>query len=991
MKKLSLKRLSIVILLMALFSFTGKSQEIIHGFKLIEKRFVKEVNADCYYFEHVKTGAKLLKIAAKDDNKTFSITFTTLPETDNGIAHILEHSVLNGSKNFPVKSPFDVLSKGSMNTFLNAMTSRDATSYPFASMNEKDYFNLMYVYMDAVFNPLLYTEPRILKQEGWHYELTSADAPLTYKGVVYNEMKGAFSNPQREHMSFILKSLYPDNVYGWESGGQPTAITTLTQKQFEDFHKKYYHPSNAYIFLYGDADMNKELEFIDSKYLSNYNKSTEKIAVKEQKAFPEMKKLHAYYPVMEGTPVKDKTSFSLNFVAGMAMDYTENMSLNILAEVLVNQESAPVRLALQKAGIGQDVSAMNLDYRKSGFTILVENANPEDKDKCLETIMTALKEVAKNGVNKEDLQGVLNRYEFRYREGSNAQKGITYLNRVESGWVFGNDPFMGLEYEKHLSAVRNGLKTRYFEGLIEKYMLNNTHAAYITFEPKPGLDKERNEQTEKELQAYKDKLTPEQIKQLVKETEELIVYQNTEDSPEAIATIPMLSLSDINPTSAYFTCKESSVGKNKVLYYDEFTNGIIYSNLMFDLRVLPQELIPYASLLSSIATSMNTDKYSYGDLNQALNMHTGSFSTYVTSYIENNDQNLLRPYFVVRSKMMNDKTDKMFELTREVILGLKLNDKERLKEILSRQQAQLENQLGRDGYGVAYGRINSYLTPQGMYDELCEGLEYFWFLDDLTTHFDEKSTEIIDNLQKVVTTLFVKDNMMATVTCGNKDFATFTQGLTNFSTKLPATAPVLKSWNLKPENKKEGIITTSKVQYVFSGYDINKLGYKWDGKMRVMNQILSTDFLYTQIRVVGGAYGGNSRISSDGLMFFSSYRDPNLKNTLDVYDKAGDYLDKFEADEATMTRYIIGTISELDAPLTPQQKGNISFAFYFNKRSKEDVQRERTAILQTKAADVKTYAKMIRDVAAQKVICVYGNTENIQAEKGLFKQIIKIK
>lgn len=972
------------------FVITINGQTMQHGFKLIEKRFVKEVNADCYYYEHVKSGAKLLKIASTDDNKTFGITFKTLPNSDNGVAHILEHSVLNGSKNFPVKSPFDVLGKGSLNTFMNAFTSRDATAYPFASMNDKDYFNLLYVYLDAVFNPLIYTESRILKQEGWHYELMHKDAPITYKGVVYNEMKGALSNPQRELIYQVLKNSFPDNAYGCESGGLPSAITTLTQTQFVDFHKKYYHPENSYIFLYGNADIDKELEFIDKNYLSKYTRTGKKITVADQKPFNKPKEVTSYYPVMQNASTADQTYLSLNFVTGHGTDYSLVLALKVICEVLVNQESGPVRIALQKAGIGQDVSAYVQEFNQNLLSLIVENANPQDKQKFKEVVYNTLNEVVKNGIDKEEIKGVINRKEFELREGSDAQKGISYMDQINVGWLFGNDPFIGLEYEKQLTEVKKALTSKYLEEIIQKYLINNNHCLLATLEPKQGLDKEKNDIIDKELEAYKATLSSEQIDALVKETNDLIAFQKSEDTPEALATIPMLSLSDINPKATFFSCEEKNIEGTKVLYHDEFTDGIIYSNQLFDMRVLPTELIPYASLLSDILGMMNTEKYSFGDLNRNLNIHTGEFFTAIRTYLENNDDNKMIPKFIVSSKIMNSKTDKLFELSQEVILKSKFTDKERLKEVLTRIQSQTDASFKKNGYSVANRRLLSYYSNEGMFNELTKGLEYYWFLNNLVKNFDSNSAQIASNLEKVSKLLFVKENLMSSVTCSKNDLDTYTKGLSSFSKVLYTEKPIYNTWKFNFEKKNEGILSASKVQFVLEGYDYKKLGYSWNGNMRVLSQILSSDYLHNQVRVIGGAYGGRCSFSLNGMVMFGSYRDPNLKSTIEVYNGIPDYLSKFETDEQSMTRYIIGTVSDLDAPLTIQQKGNTSFSYYLTKRTAADVQKDRDAILSSKPQDIRAYSKMIKDIIDQKAICVVGNTDKINAEKECFSKLIKV-
>ncbi|RQW03962.1 peptidase, partial [candidate division KSB1 bacterium] len=517
------------------------------GFELKEKKFVQEVNATCLLFEHTQSGARLLKIAADDDNKTFSIAFKTVPESDAGTPHIMEHSVLNGSKNFPVKSPFDVLAKGSLNTFLNAMTGSDITIYPVASMNDKDYFNLMHVYLDAVFNPLIYDDPRILKQEGWHHELTDAEAPIVYKGVVYNEMKGAYSNPVRELEYQVGRHLFPDNAYRFSSGGYPKAIPSLSLEAFLDYHRKYYHPSNSYIFLYGDADLSAELEFIDREYLSSYQRSDAKVSLPLQQPFAAMKKATAFYPVAAEADTVEQTYLAVSYVCGTNIEQKLTTALDILADVLVNQESGPVRIALQKQGIGKDVRAMVDPMQQNVFQIYVQNANPHESDRFLGVIRETLTQLVSDGLDKQAAEGTLNRLEFRLREGDDAQKGLTYNFRALNGWFFADDPFLSLEWEKPLAAIKKEMQEGYLEKVIQDYLLDNQHALLLTMKPKPGLEALLNDEVSQELGAFKASLSPEEIGRLVEETRELLDYQQREDDPTALATIPMLDLRDINP------------------------------------------------------------------------------------------------------------------------------------------------------------------------------------------------------------------------------------------------------------------------------------------------------------------------------------------------------------------------------------------------------------------------------------------------------------
>jgi presequence protease len=961
--------------------------QIYHGFKLLDKHFVKEVNAECLYFEHVKSGARLFKIANDDPNKTFSIAFKTDPESDCGTPHIMEHCVLNGSKNFPVKSPFDVLVKGSLNTYFNAFTSSDFTCFPFANMNDKDYFNVMNVYLDAVFNPLIYKDARILKQEGWHYELEKKDAPIVYKGVVYNEMKGAYSNPLRELNYLVNKNLFPDNGYRFTSGGYPAAIPKLTYEMFLNYHKKYYHPVNSHIMLYGNADLDKELEFIDTKYLSHYDKAIRPVIFPLQKPFGAMKEVTASYPVAEGSETKNQTFLTLSFVSGLNTDRATTMALNIIADLLVNQEAAPVRLALQEAGIGQDVNAGVNETKQNVFQIQAQNANAGDKDKFHQIVMSTLKDVVKKGFDKKAVEGAINRAEFQLREGDDAQKGITYNFQILPGWFFADDPYLTLEYEKPLVKVKTAIEGKYFETILQKFIIDNPHALLLVLEPKPGMEKDIKLKMEKELDVYKSSLADKDAEKLVKETQELMDYQKREDAGEDLAKMPLLERKDISPKSPWYALNEQKVADVPVLFHEEFTNDVVYANLLFDMRVLPVELIQYSALLAEVLGSQNTKNYSYGDLDVALNMHTGGFSTFISAYLENLDDNKLVPKFAVTSKVMNKKVNKMFDLLEEIVNKTSLGDEERLKAILVRHQARLDAQIKRNGYPYARMRTASYYSNVGMFNEMTGGIEYYRFISDLVKNFDSQSKEIVENLTKTASLLFKKDNMIVGVTCGKNDLPAFVKEAGKFIDALPKGEINYADWKFNLDKKNEGFLTASKVQYVIKGYNLKKLGYEWSGKMRVLSQILSSDWLQTRVRVMGGAYGGNSSFTQNGQVLFSSYRDPNLKETLDNYNAIPDYLDKLEVNDKDMTRYIIGTVSGLDRPLTPSQKGENAVSNYLQKIKPEDIQRDRDEVISTTLPDVKGMKKMVSDILGQNAFCVYGNEEKIKSQTDLFGKV----
>jgi Zn-dependent M16 (insulinase) family peptidase len=848
----------------------------------------------------------------------------------------------------------------------------------------------MHVYLDAVFNPLLYTDKRIFMQEGWHYELTAKDAPLEYKGVVYNEMKGAFSSAERELWYQIQKGLFPDNGYQFESGGYPSAIPTLTYEDFMNFHKNHYHPSNSYIFLYGDADMQAEMEFIDKEYLSKYDKTAVLNPVTEQKPFTVLKDVTAAYPVIEGGPVESQTYLSINWVIGRGSDPATTMALDILADVLVNQESAPIRKALQEAGIGKDIYATTQNLQQNTFDIVVQNANAVDKDSFKTVIMQTLKKVVEEKIDREALQGSLNRMEFRLREGNDAQKGLSYNIRAMVGWITTGNPFPALEYEPQLETLKEALNGTYLEDLVRKEMVENPFGLIVTLEPKPGLEKEHAAKIREELDAKRKTLTDAEVDTIIKNTEELIAFQKREDSPEAVATIPMLKLSDISPEAPWYEVTKEEKDGVPVLLHKEFTNDVVYMNFWFDMQVLPQEMIPYAAVLTELLGKMETGGLSYEQLDKALNINTGGFSSGLSVFLPEYRDDMMLSKLRVQMKTTPEKLDTSFRLLASILTSTKTGNQDRLGELLRRLQSQLEASVMQNGFGVARDRLESYFSKRGMFNDLTRGLDFYWFVTELVGKYEADPASTIAMLDKTREALFSKGNLIAGITCSEDDYAAYTKALPILLNNLKEAPVAIKAWDFTPEAKNEGILTASKVQYVLEGYDFNKLGLTWSGKWNVLSQIMSTDWLQTRIRVVGGAYGGFSGISRNGTLYLASYRDPNLKETLDNYMGTVDYLAGFQADSAAMTRYIIGTISNIDYLMTPSDKGELAFRRYFEKTTHEAVQKDRDEVLATSAADIRNMSGMIDKVLDQKVLCVYGNEDKVKSNKDLFRNLVKL-
>jgi Zn-dependent M16 (insulinase) family peptidase len=960
------------------------------GYRLIEKRFVKEVNADCYHLEHEKSGARIFKIAADDQNNAFCIGFKTLPEDNTGVAHILEHSVLNGSKNFPVKSPFDIMVAGSLKTFLNASTYKDRTLYPASSLNLKDYYNLMHVYFDAVFYPLIYDDPMIIMQEGWHHDIQDAQDDVIYKGVVYNEMNGAFSSPERNLYYQVNKHLFPDNTYQFSSGGLPEAIPDLTHDKFIAFHEKYYHPSNAYIYFYGNADLGTELAFIDSAYLSNFERKEIDAEIPLHVPFNEPIEVVESYSVAEGADTQDQTYVTMSFVIGDGADNATGMALDLLSDILVNQESAPIRLALQEAGLGSDVSSWTWAMRQHYFDITVTNANTIEKDSIQFIIRNTLAKVVKEGLDKEVIEGAINRMEFKLREGDDANKGVNYAYSNISTWMYIGDPFISFEYEKQLKVVKRALSTDYLEQIIENDLLNNPHSVLLALEPKPGLENQKRAQLKDELKKFKNELSKEELADLVQINKDLVEMQEQEDTPEALATVPMLSLSDINPDANWFEMQEKDFDSGKILHLNEFSNSILYAHHLFDLRATEQEKLPFVAVLSELLGKMNTSTYTFTELEKELQINTGGFSTTLVSYEDSKNNYQLQPKLRINTKATISKAEKQFELVKEIILNTDFSDTSRLKTILTKQHSRIEAGMKNNGYGIVRRRLKSYYSQDGMFDEIAKGMEYYWFLSDLLENYTSNADGLITTLQDLSSVLFSKENMVIAIACSEKNYRNIQPVLSTFVGDIPDEAVALHDWEFKLEPKNEGFKSASKVQYVAQGDNYFTLGYKLKGQLMVLSNIISRDWLHKEVRVKGGAYGGSGYFYSNGTLTFSSYRDPNLTSTLEAYRRTADYIATYEADSAQMTRNIIGTVSWFEYPYTVSDMARVALSRYYTGQTQEEFQQFRTEMLSTSLEDIRSLAPVIEKSLGRNNICVYGNQQVIDENEELFKVVHEI-
>lgn len=968
-------------------------KKIYSGFKLIEQKNINEINSVGRLFYHEKSGARLFHIENDDDNKVFSISFRTPPKDSTGVAHILEHSVLCGSRKFPVKEPFVELVKGSLNTFLNALTFSDKTMYPIASRNDKDFYNLMDVYLDAVFYPNIYSTPEIMMQEGWHYAIDSKEEDITYKGVVYNEMKGAFSSPDSILMRKIQESLFPDTPYGVESGGDPEFIPDLTQENFKAFHKNFYHPSNSYIFLYGNGNILEQLRFIDENYLKDFEKIDVASSIPLQKTFKAMKDIEIPYPIASGEKEEDKTFLSLNFVTSKSTDAETYLAFDILEHLLLETPAAPLKKALIDAEIGKDVfGSYDSSILEPTFSIVVKGSNISQKENFRKIIFDTLQKLVNEGIDKKLIEASINIKEFHLREADfgGYPKGLIYDIGCMDSWLYDASPMLHLEYNETFEKIKRALTTDYFEKLIEKYFLHNTHCSLLSLVPKKGLAEEKEKQVKENLAHFKASLSEAELDELIMQSAKLKERQEKEDSPEALATIPMISLKDINPKIEVPPTNEICENDMKVLLHPVFTNNIAYINLYFDTSSVQQNLLPYISLLSSTLGKLSTDKYNYQDLSNEINIHTGGISYSPKTFSENGTDKVFYPKLVIQSKSLTEKLPKLFEILSEVISKTNFDDHKRLKEIIQELKSKLEKKILERGHSVAVSRLYSYFSPVGNYDEMISGISFYKFISDIDAHFEAKADDIVKNLISVSKTIFNKNNLLTGVTFDSSEYDKFKTNFSLIYKNLSDTKLNKAAYSYELYAKNEGLLTSAKIQYNAKAGNFKDLGYKYSGSMNVLRLIMNYDYLWNKLRVQGGAYGAFNSYARNGNMFFASYRDPNLAESIDVYDKTFEYLKNFNANEREMTKYIIGSISDLDSPLTPSMKGELGDELYIRHIPAEDLQKERNEVLNTTVDIIRSFSDLLRDTMNQNYLCVLGNEEKIKENSALFKNMINV-
>lgn len=965
-----------------------KAHKNISGFELESKKWIEDIHSTAMIFKHIKSGAKLIYLQNQDENKVFSINFRTPVYDNTGVNHIIEHSVLCGSEKYPVKDPFLIMTKQSLNTFLNAYTGADFTMYPVASRNNKDFENLMGVYLDAVFHPNISKDSRILKQEGWHYEVNKDTGELNYNGIVYNEMKGTYSSPQVILSNNINKSLFKETSYSFESGGNPENIPELSYEKFIQTYKKYYIPSNSSIYLYGNLDIEKTLKYIDNNYLSKLKKTNVDSEIKLPKKFETNVEKVGLYPVAKDADTSNKTYLSYNYAIDKVSNIENVLAFDMLQSILMNTESSPLRKALSDRGIGSNgYASFDSSTKQPTFSIIATNANESEKYKFKSVVEDALKKIVKEGFDKELVNSVFTNLEFSFHsENSDANRGMNYMSTSLNCWNNDLSPTEYLEITPALNKIKSKLSNRYLEKLIQKYLIDNKHNSLVVLKPSNGLNEKKDQILKNKLAAYKKSLSEIQLSKINKDNEELKKWQDTEDSKENLSKMPALTALDLTSKAEEIPTIEKLQGGIKVLYHPIFTDGITYSNLYFDSSKVPQDKILYLKLLSNILGNVSTEKYNFKQLSNNIRKDTGGISFNSTQFNDNIDSDEYHPKMCIAVNTINSSLPKALGLLDEIMNHSVFDDKTQMKGLIKALKANYEDMFINGGNKLALVRTLSYLSNSGKYNDLGY-LPYYNFISDLDKNFDEKFDDIVVNLNLVKDVVFNKEGLVVSYTGDGENYDDFASSLESFGEKINNKTFPTQNYKFDFSNKNEAFVIPSQVQYVVKAGNLKNAGINYNGKMMVAENILNSDYLWKELRVKGGAYGGAMRFTNHEVLFYS-YRDPNLKETLNTYNGAVKFLKNFKANDKEMTNYIIGTIGSMDNLTSPYYRGSIGDNMYFTRTTQDDIQKLRNEVLSTTAEDIRKFADVLDDVMKQNLHCVVGSETKVNENKVLFDRII---
>lgn len=962
--------------------------EDLSAYEIIEKRQIADINSVSYLCRHKKTGAHVALLSNDDENKVFYVGFRTPPEDSTGVAHILEHSVLAGSENFPVKDPFVELVKGSLNTFLNAMTYPDKTVYPVASCNDKDFQNLVHVYLDAVFYPNIYKKEQIFQQEGWHYELNQDTGNLEINGVVYNEMKGAFSSPDDVLERELMNSLYPHTTYGCESGGDPEVIPKLTYEQFLDFHRQYYHPSNSYIYLYGNMDMAEKLTFIDEQYLSAFDALEVDSEIGMEPAFTTANRVVREYPISEGEKEEENTYLSLNVTVGDSLDKELYVAFQILDYALCSAPGAPLKQTLVDKGIGKDVySIYENGIKQPYFSVVAKDTSLDREEEFLSTIETVLKDVVDKGFDEKALLAGINYYEFKYREADfgSYPKGLMYGLQVLDSWLYDESrPFIHIEANETFKTLRSKVGTGYFEELVNKYLLHNTHRSVVILKPVAGLSEKREAALRAELAEIKAKLSQEELHRIEEQYQQLRAFQETVDTPEDLAKLPLLKREDMKKEPSGFVNEERSLGDTTLLYHKLFTNGIGYLRLLFNVQNIPEEYFPYIGLLKGCLGLLNTENYQYGDLFNEMNLITGGMAAVNNAYSNVDDMTQCRVTLELKTKVFYGNLDKAIALMQEIILTSDFADTKRLYEIIAEGKSRMQAQMMSGGHSVAASRAISYGSVPGAINEVLSGVPFYKLISNLEQNFEQEKTKVAQKLATLAQMIFRPENLMVDFVGEEEALARLGEPISKLKKALYTCPAAQGEYIPQVSRKNEGFMTSGQVQYVCRAGNFRRQGLPYHGALRVLKVMLGYEYLWTNVRVKGGAYGCMCSFGKSGDSYFVSYRDPNLSKTIDVFEKAAQAVAEFQADERTMTQYIIGAVSDLDMPMNPAAKGLYSLSAYMTGVTNEMLAKEREQVLGATPEDIRALSAYIKAFMGEGFLCVVGNAGKIKEEEKIF-------
>ena len=956
-----------------------------HGFELVREETIPELDTRGILYKH-RTGAELLSLVNEDENKVFGINLRTPPTDSTGVAHILEHAVLCGSRKYPVKEPFVELLKGSLNTFLNAFTYPDRTCYPVASQNLRDFYNLVDVYLDAVFHPRL--TPQVLQQEGWHYELEDAGDPLAYKGVVFNEMKGAYSDPEHLLLEYAQHSIFPDNTYGVESGGHPSCIPDLTYEQFEGFHRKFYHPANARVYFYGNDDPEHRLLLLE-EYFKEFEPRRVDSAIAPQRPFAAPRRLVHPYAVSQEGDSDNQSMVAVNWLLEDGLDAETTMALHILDHILIGTPASPLHKALIDSGLGEEVVGAGLEseLRQVYFSVGLRGVRRQRADEVEELILNTLGKLARKGIDGDLVAAAMNTAEFRLRENNTGSfpRGLALMLRSLSTWIYDRDPFAHLGFERPLNSIASRLRDGGlgFPDLIREYFLDNPHRSTLVLEPDAHLGGREEADERTRLERARSAMDPKDLEAVAAASSELRRLQETPDSPQALATLPRLQLSDLERNISTLPLEVVEQQGVRTLYHDIFTNGIVYLDVGFDLRVLPQEYLPYLPLFGRALLEMGTSREDFVKLAQRIGSRTGGIGAEVLVSAQHGKATPVGR-LLLRAKAMTARAADMLDILRDVLLDVELDNKERFQQMALEEKAAKEAGLVPGGHRLVNVRLRSRFDETGWVAEQLRGVSYLFFLRRLVQEVEEDWPAVASRLGEIRRLLVNRSSMLVNITMDAADRTAFQRPFADFLAAIPAAATRHAVWK-PPAHVRggEGLAVPAQVNYVGKAANLYDAGYELHGSVGVITRYLGTTWLWDRVRVQGGAYGAFCSFDHfSGVLSYLSYRDPDLLGTLEVYDGSSRFLAELELSEDELTKAIIGAIGDLDLCQLPDAKGYTSLLRYLAGIGDEFRQQMRDEILGTTAEDFRKFAEVLRWVESKGEVVAMGAQEALEGASG---------